>query len=490
MFLKNKIIRLGIKSKIVLSFCILIILMNIVQVIFNYFFSKEVFVEKNIEEVEVLFEKLSSSYSDDVEIIHSLTENEESVVGLSVEIFSENEFIYSSSISPQILYNERFAQSLIDEYLLLEFSETPIADVVNLSVETNTVIHLRGIIEYDGETRYVIISKPVESIDNSISLFTESNITISSYVLIIGMIVIFIIARQITNPIKKIELVSQKIATLDFSYYANENSSTKEIASLATNINSMSNQLDKSLTKLRDANVKLKEDVDFQKKLQDERKQFIANISHEMKTPLALLQIYAESLQLDTEEIDREMYLETILEETKRLDAIVKDMLNISSIENGLAMVRKEKFNISDSVKNITNQMNAFLDDFKVKVDIEPQLKVFADKKNIEEAMRNYINNAISHVEDDGEIIISLKRENHKIVFSVYNDGKNIEEQDMKNIWESFYKSDKSRTRVNTQNAGLGLYIVKLICQNNNGTCNVENFENGVKFSLYLTISS
>ncbi len=494
MFLKLKqlkVIKVSIKTKVIFSFCLLIVLMLIGQIIFNIYFSKEFFLAENKNDLESLFNEIKTSYSDDPEMLSALTEEGDLINGFSIQIFSDESMIYTSRNSPNIVQGIRFDKIVIQSLLKeLEFSQIPVAKEMPSNDEQRQMLFISGMFEYNDESRYVIISKQVKSIDESISVFTRSSIYISIIILLVGIVVIFILARQISKPIYNIEKVSKKLSDLDFSYYANEKSSIKELSSLAISINSMSLQLEKNMTDLQKANVKLVEDIEYQKKLEANRKQFIANISHEMKTPLALLQLYSENLLSDIAEIDRDEYVNIIIEETLRLDLIVKDMLNISSVENGLAKVRKEVFNLSDSVKNFTSNMLPLLSDFDITIDIEPQIEVFADQKQIEEAMRNYINNAISHTENGKKIVVSLKKSYHDVIFSVYNEGERIEHEDIENIWESFYKSDKARTRNSSSNAGLGLYIVRLVCENHEGKYKVENKESGVEFSLALTITS
>ncbi len=460
------------------------------QIIFNLFYAKQVLISQNKSEVEQLFVKISNSYSDDEENLYELTKEEDSVDGFSIEIFSSEEIIYTSRVLPSFLFSGRFEKTLINSYEIDDFSQYPSANVVENESRDDSVIFLKGVIEYENEARYIVISKPVESIDNVIGIFTQSGIIISIGILIIGVVVIFVLTRQISMPIKNIEEVSKNLSNFDFSYYADEKSSIKEISSLAKSVNSMSKQLDNYMTEIKIANIKLTEDIEFQKKIETNRKQFIANISHEMKTPLSLLQLYCENLSGDLENIDKTDYVETIKDEVERLNIIVKDMLSVSSVENGLAKVRKEEMDFSDCAKNVVNTMYPLLENFNLVIDIQPQLHTFSDKKQIEEAMRNYINNAISHTKIGEMIKITVKREYHSIVFSVYNEGEKIREEDFENIWDSFYKSDKARTRKVLENAGLGLYIVKLICENHEGKYYAENKAKGVSFSFSLTTIS
>lgn len=475
-----------IQSKIIVSFCTLMIFMLVAQIAFNVFFSKEYFISQNKTELEALYEKIKISYSDDQENLYNLTAEEDMIAGFSVQIFSETKIIYTSrniiqSNNQMPLYHQYNLQSLNSE----DFSLNP--DAVILENDASTLISISGKFFYEGEYRYISITKAVESIENSIMLFTKANILISIVVLLVGTIFVIIFAKGISNPIKDIKIVSENIAMLDFSYCANENASTTELSSLAKSINSMSSQLSEYMGDLQMANLKLQDDIKYQKYIDDNRKQFIANVSHEMKTPLALLQIYCENLKSDIEDIDKEEYYDVILDETSRLDTIVKNMLNISSIENGLAKMIKEKYDVSESCENIINSIIPLSKNFEIVTDIQKNIDIYADKQQIDEAMRNYIMNAISHVKTGGFIKIKLIESHQLLKFSVFNEGEYIDENEIDNIWESFYKLDKSRTRKLNSSSGLGLYIVKLTIKNHNGEYGVSNKKNGVEFNFTLT---
>ncbi|MFI3325513.1 MAG: HAMP domain-containing sensor histidine kinase [Clostridia bacterium] len=477
-----------IKFKIIASFCSMLVLLLISQIIFNTFFSRNFFVNQSENEVLDLFYEIKNSYSDNIEDIYYLIESNGDISGVSVQIFSQNNLIYSSEELFNLMNNNRPVANIDHSFIFEDFSETPTSEFTDNQDALGQSIAVYGKFIYEETEIYVVITRALESIDASMNVFTKSSILISCIILPIGIFLIFKIGESLAKPIKNIENVSDKLAKLDFTDIADENISTFEIANLAKSINSMSSQLEKSMNELQCANIKLQEDIEYQMKIDSSRKQFIANISHEMKTPLALLQIYCENLKNNVDEIDKDEYCTIIIEETQRLNNIVKDMLNVSSIENGLAKVKKENFSISQSLQNVIYTLNPMFSDIELKVNIQENINIHGDKNQIEEAMRNYIINAISHLKENGILEISLIKENNDVVFTVYNQGENITETDLEDIWDSFYKSDKSRTRKFSSNAGLGLYIVKLIIKNHNGKYLVQNKEDGVQFSFKIKV--
>ncbi|WP_249028994.1 sensor histidine kinase [Tannockella kyphosi] len=459
------------QTRITFIFGALIICMLGIQIVFNIGFSKEYFIAKKEQEVQELFDKIKENFENNTETLYGLTSQENEISGISVIIFSEDTMIYSTRLSSIVP---------IKPLELQAFSGDPEAGVLaSMEDDLMEVVGLQGSFEYEDQTIYVSLSAPVESIENSISLFTEASIMIAIFVIIFGGIVVYIASKNLTRPILEVESVAKKVAKLDFSSKANEKASSYEMESLSKSINEMSAQLHNTI-------IELQKDIDYQKENEEMKKQFIANVSHEMKTPLALLQIYTESLQSNTPGIDKEMYYTVILEETKRLDAIVKDMLNLSNIEHGLSKMHFEEIYLTGLCHEVLQTYQFLTSEYQLQLSIDGEVYVHGDRKQLQEAMRNYINNAISHVSKEGHIKICLDKQEDKVVFSVYNDGNKIEDEKIKQIWNSFYKVDESRTRTKGVHAGLGLHIVKIIIQHHKGRFFVENKEKGVEFSFSL----
>lgn len=520
--------KISIKGRVVRSFCLLILLILVAQLGFNIFFSKNVFVVQNKRQVESLFDSLVENYSDDTDVLHSLTREADTMLGYSIQVLSDAGVVYTSRTmatgdgvsrgevqvsSEEIELGEPpqgpvggpgavkpGIENQIDNkgqgpiggrdgiysYNLAEYSETPEVDIVMLEGSDMEVLTLRGKIYHEGEARYINIALPMESITNSVALFTKSNLIISLLVLLFGIWVVVEIANSITKPIKDMQKVSENLANLDFSHEVSEEAKTEEIKSLAKSINSMSKQLEKSMSELQQANAELHKDVERQKELDSMRKQFVANVSHEMKTPLALVQIYCDNLKHNVEGIDKEKYCDIIIEETNRLNKIVADMLNVSRLENELLQPYMMGLDFSEVVESLVDTMKPLLDRFELTTDIEPKLIVHGDKEQLEEAMRNYIMNAISHTKAGDTIQISVAEIDDNVEFKVYNQGSGINEADKDRLWESFYKSDESHTRAEGSNAGLGLYVVKLTLDNHKGYYDVVNENEGVTFSFGL----
>lgn len=362
-----------------------------------------------------------------------------------------------------------------------EMKNVPNARVAGEPKADLTTLRLQGNFIYEDQEIFCLMALPMTSIENSVEILGRSNMWIALFAVVFGLYLALFFSKSITKPIREIEQVSIKLAELDFSKKANEQTSSLEMASLAHSINKMSSKLEENISELNVSNAKLEEELEYHKQLEEMQRDFMGNVSHEMKTPLALLQLYAANLKSDLAGIDREYYYDTMVEEASRLSDMVSSMLTMSSVESGIYEMNKEKFSFSSLCNNFAMKMEPLLEDFEVLFEIEPNLEVEGDAKYLEQAMKNYVTNATCHTPKGGLIKICAKREGRDILFLVQNEGEKIAREELELIWNRFYRSDKARIRGN-HNVGLGLSIVKTIIEKHDGSCGVENIANGVLF--------
>lgn len=234
---------------------------------------------------------------------------------------------------------------------------------------------------------------------------------------------------------------------------------------------------------------------DIEKKIQiDEmRKEFLSNVSHELKTPIALIQGYAEGLydNINDDSESREFYCEVIMDEADKMNKMVKKLLTLNQIEFGNNQVNFEHFDIVQVVRTVINSATLLAKQKEAQIEIDdyPQIYVWADEYMIEEVVTNYVSNAINHVDGEKKIKVSLKKTDKVVRVSVFNTGKCIPEEELDKIWIKFYKVDKARTR-EYGGSGIGLSIVKAIMESMNQKCGVLNHEDGVEFWFELDIEN
>ena len=334
----------------------------------------------------------------------------------------------------------------------------------------------------------VIMSTPVASLKESVSISNRFLIYMAIIGFIITVILTFIIAKMITYPILELAEISNKMGKLDFTakYIGNR---SDEIQTLGQNMNYMSDRLKKAIDELQEANELLKEDIKRKEAIDEMRKDFIANVSHELKTPIALIQGYAEGLNegLCEDEESRKYYTDVILDESEKMNKMVKQLLTLSSLESGNSILHKENFNLTSLIESVLGSISILIGEKNVNIEFDSDKEIFlnADEFKIEEVVTNYISNSIHHVSDSGEIKINVSDDGENITFSVYNTGNPIPEKDLNNIWEKFFKVDKAHSRA-YGGSGIGLSIVKAIVEAHNGTVAVRNILDGVEFSFKI----
>ena len=237
--------------------------------------------------------------------------------------------------------------------------------------------------------------------------------------------------------------------------------------------------------KLREANLKLERDIEEANQIDEMRREFLANVSHELKTPIALIQGYAEGLKegVANDEKSREEYCDVIIDESARMNQMVRQLLNLNRIESGSETLTMERFDICEllSSKITSFAVKAEQAGIVLRLTNKESLPVRSDASKVEEIIDNYLSNAFDHAAGDKIIEISAVRKERTTRVNVFNTGEHIPEEDLDKIWIKLYKVDKARTR-QFGGYGLGLSIVKAILTELKGSYGAENCDNGVNF--------
>ena len=341
----------------------------------------------------------------------------------------------------------------------------------------------------DNSTAF-IMSAPLSSIGESVRLANQFLLYVGMIAVLIGALVIYLVAKQITMPIYKLSNLSERMSDLDFNAkYESGKHDMEEIQVLGNSMNTLSERLEETISELKSANNQLTKDIEEKTKIDEMRKDFIANVSHELKTPIALIQGYAEGLQegMGEEKESRDYYCDVIVDEANKMNKMVKQLLTLSSLESGNDKPVMDRFNLTELVRGVVNASKILLEQNEIQVDFDAQTPVYvwADEFKIEQVVTNYLSNAIHHIDGEKKIIIKMLPENNIVRVSVFNTGTPIPEDAIPNLWTKFYKVDKARTRA-YGGTGIGLSIVKAIMDAHNQQYGVKNWENGVEFWFTL----
>lgn len=341
---------------------------------------------------------------------------------------------------------------------------------------------------------YLYIRIPVTSIQDSVKISNNFLLLMAGFTILIASIMVSIVSRKFTDPILELNNIAKKMSNLDFSQKYKITNAKDEINDLGKSINTMSDKLEKTIKQLRSSNTELERDIEEKSKIDEMRKTFISDVSHELKTPIALIQGYSEGLleNVSTDEESRKFYAEVILDETNKMDKLVKQLLELMKLEYGKREFNNKEFNIVELEKEVIRKTNVMIEEKQTEIifDANQEIQVFADDFYIEQVLTNYLTNAIKNVEEMyGEKYIKIsneiKAEENKVCIKVFNTGKNISEENLNRIWNRFYKADESRHREDG-GTGIGLAFVKAIMSNYDNKYGVNNLENGVEFYFEL----
>ncbi len=499
----------SIRVKLFTSLCIVVILIVLFLIIINNVVLESFYLYSKTENVKTVYEKINTYYNEIEKSGNSNINIDEELNKISVkndfDILiknDENLLLYSSGkelttaidkINELIMNNKISSLNYKGnkDVIIYQNNKVVIRKIVDLRSSIN-YIFLTGELD-NGNMLYIRI--PISSIQESVRISNNLLILIGGISILIAGIIASIISRKFTEPITELNKIATNMSKLDFSKKYIENVADDEINNLGKSINLMSEKLEATIKQLRETNVELEKDIEEKSKIDEMRKQFISDVSHELKTPIALIQGYAEGLveNVNTDEESRRFYAEVILDEAGKMDTLVKSLLELMKLEYGKREFVNTKFNIVELINEVIRKCKVMLEESKIEVEFDQSKKVtvIADNFYIDQVVTNYFTNAIKHaVEVNGKKQIKIEieeRPNNKVRIKVFNTGEKIKEENLNKIWQRFYKEDTSRNRAEG-GTGIGLALVKAIMNNYQNNYGAENKADGVEFYFDLDI--
>ncbi|NLX88105.1 MAG: HAMP domain-containing protein [Syntrophomonadaceae bacterium] len=334
----------------------------------------------------------------------------------------------------------------------------------------------------------LILSTPLAAIQANAAVANRFFLYTGLATLVLGSLAAFLFARRFTRPILEMNRIAQNMSKLDFSQKV-EVKSQDELGELGQSLNSLSEQLSRSIAELQAANALLQEEVERERKIDEMRKEFISSVSHELKTPLSLIQGYAEGLKLNVaeDEASKNFYCEVIMDEAVKMDKLVRELLELSQMEAGGFKLEKEVFNLAELLELVLAKYEPRLAEMGIKPQLEyaPFIEVYADMTRTEQVLVNYLNNALNHIDENKQLRIGVVSTGDKYRLTVFNSGAHIPKEALPKLFTSFYKVDKARTR-SYGGTGLGLAVVRAIQELDRNRYGVENQPGGVQFWFEL----
>lgn len=313
-------------------------------------------------------------------------------------------------------------------------------ELINPMYENRTLVQA---IKLDSKN-YAFINTSMDPIDGTVDILQTQLIYVTIIVLILSFIIAYFIAHHISSPIVQMNKAAKGLAEGKFQVSFKSDEDIQELNELATSLNYAKDELAKT----------------------DElRQDLMANVSHDLKTPLTMIKAYTEmSRDLHAKNKTKQKEdMDIIISEVDRLTILVNDILELSSMQSNINELNKEKFDLislTDDIihrYNILQETESYIFEFLHK---EKEIVINADKKKIEQVIYNLINNAINYTGEDNRIIINIEKEKNDILVEIKDTGKGIREEDLPYIWDKYYKNQKKHKR-NLVGTGLGLSIVK-----------------------------
>ncbi len=391
----------------------------------------------------------------------------------------ENGFRESMTQKLQTFYTQRLYENL----------QQPEIGYVVLD-EGNMATSYTLFAQLDGDS-YVMLETPRKYIAETANLAIEYTMILSALVFLAGGVLVYFTAARIARPIQQIQEVADQLAGLNFARRC-QVGSRDEVGLLAESINYMADRLEENTKELVAANQQLQDDLYRQEQSDQLRKTFIANVSHDFKTPLSLITSYAEALR-DLPELSpqtREEYCNIIMDEGYKLSRMVQQLLELSRLESGKQKLELTEFSIGEMIRDAAGKVGILLKakEQRCVLELDDTLAVQADYQKIDRVVANLLDNSMKYGDQGGDIVIRAFRQNDRCRVEFFNNAPPIDSEKMKNLFLSFYRADGSRT-FDTQSYGLGLAIVRATMELHGMGYGVYNAPNGVVFWFELPLA-
>ena len=428
-----------------------------------------------------------------------LSEMDEPDMETIIQLEEQNISVVIADIdTDEIIYNSRYVDHFMPDFIAriipdihwwaenspdgyyIDINDMKRHTASGVEIESEKRIMLGAVTE-----RYLFeLSTSYTSVREAASISLEFTFLIGIVVLIIALFACYRQSSGLTQPLVQITNVADQIAHLDFSQKCPTNT-VGEIKNLAESINTMSDFMQTHINELQAANAQLKEDIKIQQAQEAARKDLLANLSHDLKTPIGLISGYADGLRNGMAKTDQEVteYCDIIVDESDRMMTMIQRLMELFRLESGTVQPELEDFNLSDLLDYILDifSIEIVRQNIQLSSSYPNEMYIHADYSSVEQVVTNYMQNAVNHISNGHDIRLTVTDTGSHYRLSIYNSSAPISEEECSKIWDSFYRLDKSRAREN-RHSGLGLSIVRENMDLLNSPYGVSNVEGGVSF--------
>lgn len=486
--------RHSIRLKFFVSIAIIAVSFIGLLLIFNLIFFKDYYQLAKKQSLIEVYQTVNQHYATDAEdTFENRMQQLEERYGVKIDILGlYGKYIYSTSIRGEdswIFPGMQPHSDILWYYYDSEELERKgyTFTAVGGNVEESKYIALIGLM--NGGER-LIARVPAAAIEENRSFNLVFLSLTGLLALLLCLALSYYVAERFTRPLREMTRAANAVARMDFSQKVPVGNSQDEMGQLASSINQMSEHLEHSIQELREINRQLEAEIRKKQQVDDMRKEFIINVSHELKTPIALIQGYAEGLRvgISGSEEDKNYYCDIIVDEAKHMNQLVVQLLALSRLELGNVPLTCGEVELYDLAEAVVSKTRVMWEGKKLCIDLSGigNHTVYADYEKLEQVVTNYMTNAIDHTPQGGSIWLRSEEDAQHYIFCVRNQGEPIHEEDQHKIWDKFYKTDKARTRITGGGTGIGLSIVRAVMNAHRGGCGVRNVPGGVEF--YFTL--
>lgn len=483
-----------------------------VLLILNLFFYEDYYMLMRRGELRDAYQGIRNSYSGDIEEMMTVLDNYESQTAIHMAVVCSDGTVLYTSFNTRSDEGNADTQNpfqlpdfdLLDQqrrgYTILQSIAQNVSwntldshsyQFLNVTLwDNDQYLCLAGVLDNQAD-KCLFAYMPYAYIEQNSSLNLVFLVIAGGCALLICLIFAYGVSRWFSRPLIAMAGLADRMSELDFSTKY-QGGSTDEIGQLGQSLNRLSAYLEQTIRELRQSNEQLAQEIKEKERIDNMRQEFIVNVSHELKTPIALIQGYAEGLTAGVADDpeDRKYYCDTIADEADHMNKLVMQLLNLSRLELGAEQTYSEDIDLHELCAEAVRKTAVLCESRGLTVEYDDTcITVRTDGDLLDQVLMNYLSNAIRYTVDGGKIKISAKQTGDCVRLTVFNEGDGLPEEELPKIWEKFYRTDRARTR-EAGGTGIGLSLVRAIADTLHGSCGVENVEGGIVFWFELSASA
>ncbi len=493
----------SIRVKFFVAISIIALVFIGILVLLNVFFYQDYYMMTRRSELRDAYEHVCDDYDGNLTDIASLLDSYESRSVIRLAVVTENGDVMTSSFLRGGNWASEFDFSRKEQQfrsiaVLASVIQNHDWSVLKKNEFQFLTVSLRDNDEYlcligsldKNSSEYLVAYMPYAYIEQSSSLNLVFLLIAGGCALLICLGCGYVISRQFTRPLIQMAGLADRMSELDFStqYIGTGERDGDEIDQLGQSLNRLSAYLEQAIGELKESNDQLAQQIEEKERIDNMRQEFIINVSHELKTPIALIQGYAEGLTAGVADDpeDRKFYCDTIADEADHMNKLVMQLLSLSRLELGAEQTFDEDIDLHSLCAEAVHKTAVLQESRGLTVEYEnTHITVRTDGDLLDQVLMNYLSNAIRYTPEGRRIEISAVQTGHGVRLSVFNEGDGLPEEELPKIWEKFYRTDRARTR-EAGGTGIGLSLVRAIADTLHGACGAENVEGGICFWFEL----